>query len=427
MCANLTFDASDFTADNTFSHEFDLTERNLDELEIKETKDQTKCFIWDSTLANTAYNSFVLTKNTQSKIICEISLYKSSKTKKYLPRPTFKRLKLNGELQISNSEKSVIIALGNSEDALNFWKLVGFLNSYKNLVETDEFDESYTVVSKDKYFVEFEDKSIQQKMEDLKELINIADLSTSDIKSLTFENRKKNLRGFFKLLKNPQTQSGKSVHKYYRDKFGLPQGEENIWHYFLKKHDWILGLNADLKFVREFLDEQKVGCEDSKGRGSPQLDLLGISDFTVLVELKHSNTKIFKKSKSKGRANTWDFTSDFIEGISQCLGQKFELEKSYDGKAFIKDDDTRLDKSQIQTIDPKSVFILGNKSKEFPINQLSDENLTKNKTLERFRRNNRNIDVITYDELFERAYHIVFSKKLNKSWFNLSVDQLFED
>ena len=44
--------------------------------------------------------------------------------------------------------------------------------------------------------------------------------------------------------------------------------------------------------------------------------------------------KEIKKEKSKGRANTWDFSSDFIEGISQCLGQKFELDKVFDQKQF---------------------------------------------------------------------------------------------
>ena len=34
-------------------------------------------------------------------------------------------------------------------------------------------------------------------------------------------------------------------------------------------------------------------------------------------------------------------------------------------------------------------------------------------------RNSRNIDIITFDELFERAYHIVFEKKIdkNKNWW----------
>ena len=187
------------------------------------------------------------------------------------------------------------------------------------------------------------------------------------------------------------------------------------------------GLNADVKFITEFLDEQYVGVDNSKKRKNPSVDIFGVSEFTVLIELKHTNTNIFKKDKSKGRANTWDFTADFFEGISQCLGQKFELEKSFDIKEFVKDDNSFLDKTRIQSIDPKSILILGNKKREIPIKDLDSDNFLKNRTLERFRRNNRNIDVLTYDELFERAYHIVYSKKLEENWYWQDEKELFPD
>ena len=410
----------------TFNNEFDLTKRELSEIQIKETYGKDKCLIWDREKPEIAYNSFVLSKNNRSKTICELSFFKSSVTNKYLPRPVFKRVLIDGTIQFSKSDKNVTISLQKSEDAIQFWKLIGFLNSYKHLVDTGEFESQYKVVPKESYILEFKDKNDKQKLEDLKELIKIAELSTSDIKSLTFESRKQNLKVYLYLLKNKKLRNGIESHTFYRNKYKLRNGEEYIWHHFLKKNDWILGLNVDLKFVIEFLDEQKVGFEDSKGKGSPQTDLLGISEFTTLVELKHSNTNIFKKEKEKGRANTWDFTFDFIEGISQCLGQKFELDKSFDHKPFIKDDNTYLEKDGIQSIDPQSILLIGNKKREFPIIKNDRNNIIKNKTLQRFRRNNRNIDVLTYDELFERAYHIVFSKKLKKDWYWEDEDKLFE-
>lgn len=401
----------------TFKNEFDLTKNELNEVVIRETINQDTCFIWNVNDSSIVYNSFVLIKNSRSKTICEVAFFKSSVTHRYIPRLTFKRLLLNNEEQDTKNPTKVTIAFADSDAAHSLWKFIGFLNSYKDLVDTGEFDSQYKVVPKESYIIEFRDKNWAQKIEDLKELINIAELSTNDINALTFESRKQNLKAFYYLLINKQITNEKDSHTYYREKYPLKNGEEYIWHHFLKRHDWILGLNIDLRFIIEFLDEQKVGESDSKGKGDPQTDLLGISEFTTLVELKHSNTEIFKKDKSKGRANTWDFTSDFIEGISQCLGQKFELEKSFDRKIFIKEDSTRLDKDGIQSIDPQTILILGNKKKEFPINKSNDINLVKNKTLERFRRNNRNIDVLTYDELFERAYHIVYSKKLSKEWY----------
>lgn len=396
----------------SFDNEFDLTIQDLGLLNIKENYAKDNCIIWNTNDSSTAYNTFVISQNTKSKTVCNITFYKSSLTDKYIPRPTFKRIKIDGEEQTVNENKPINISFNTSEDAAAFWKFIGFLSSYKELVDLGDFDKSFKVVSKDSYIIEFKDKELRDKIEDLKELISLSNLTSNDIKSITFENRKKDIKAFFLLLKNIN-----NCHEAYRKKYEINVlGEEYIWHHFLKNHDWILGLNADLRFLIDFYDEQKVGMEDSQGAKSPKTDLLGISEYTVLIELKHSNTKIFKKTKSKSRANTWDFTADFIEGISQCLGQKFDLDKYFDQKSFV-NEGIRLDKSAVETIDPKTIFLVGNKRFEFPTLELVDINLLKNKTFERFRRNNRNIDVLTFDELFERAYHIIFSKKLAKDWY----------
>lgn len=404
----------------SFDNAFDLTSRKLSEIIIKETFDKDKCLIWDANDSNKVYNSFILSKNSQSKIICEISLFKSSETGNYIPRPTFKRISLKGDIKTTKSGDKVIINLSQSDTASKFWQLIGFLSSYKELVDVEEFERKFKVVPKESYILEFKDKSELQKIEDLKELVGLSKLSYDQLKELTFENRKKNLRAFLYLLKNT-----KNLRDKYREKFKIAPGEENIWHHFLKNNDWIIGLNTDLKFISDLLDEQKIGNANSKGSESPVVDLLGISEFTTLIELKHSSTDIFKKIKSKARANTWDFTSDFIEAISQCLGQKEEIEKAYQTKVFLKEDKKRLEKDKIESIDPKSVLIIGNKKREFPINDMDNENILKNNTLERFRRNNRNIDIISFDELFERAYHIVYSKKLEKDWYWLEEKDLF--
>ncbi|MFD2908345.1 Shedu anti-phage system protein SduA domain-containing protein [Flavobacterium ardleyense] len=409
----------------TFDNEFDLTSRSLDELILKETNSKDKCVIWDSNNSEIAYSSFLIGKNSQTKTICEVALFKSSETHKYLPRPVFKKIALNGDIKSTKAGDKIIIKLDSSEEAITFWKLIGFLFSYKELVDGHEFEKSYKVLPKDSYVIEFKNKTEKERIEDLKDLFKISDLSTSAIKSITFESRKQNLRAFYFLLKNVIINNTEDSLKKYSAKYSIQGGEEHIWHHFLRSHDWILGLNTDIRFVTDFLDEQKIGNPNSKGSGNPQTDLLGISDFTVLVELKHSNTEIFKKTKSKGRANTWDFTADFIEAISQCLGQKNELEKSYESKVFIKEDLSRLNKIGIHTIDPRAFLIIGNKKKEFPIKDLNDINFIKNDSLERFRRNNRNIDVITYDELFERAYHIVYSKKLPIDWYSLAENDIF--
>jgi len=410
----------------SFNNEFDLTTSDLNGVTIKETFDKDKCFIWDAHDSSKAYNAFVISKNSRSKIVCEVSFHKSSETHRYLPRLSLCRLSLDGEEQESRSHNKATIRLAKSDEAIRFWKFIGFLYSYKDLVDTDTFKSQYKIVPRHSYFLEFESKDSQQKLKDLSQLIKKADLSVKDIEQLTKQNRLKTLKIFYYLLIN-KVLRGKESHSWYREKYGLRDGEEYIWHHFLKKHDWIMGLNLEYKFIIEFLDEQKVGIPDSKGKGDPTTDLLGISEYTTLVELKHTKTRIFKSEKSKGRANTWDFTSDFIEGISQCLGQKSEFEKSFDVKDFTRGDSTVLSKDETQTIDPHTILLIGNKKNEFPINKRNAINLIKNDTLERFRRNNRNIDVLTYDELFERAYHIVFSERIPKDWYWLEESQIFTE
>lgn len=399
----------------TFDNTFNLVTGDISKIEIKENYSHDNCLIRDKTTHSTYYKTFILDENSKTKIVCEIAFYPSSVTSKYLPRLTFKKVDNNGLQREIEIKKDITIAFQKSEQALVFWKLIGFLNSFKDIVDTGEFDTSFAVYSKSKFIAEFETQTEKQKVEDIKTLINKADIKETDIRSILFEKRKHNLKAFLFLLKNIEVQGKPSI-DFYREKYSIPPGDEAIWHHFLKNNDWILGLNVDIKFIREFYDEQKVGTENSKSVGSPKTDLLGVSDFTTLIELKHSKTQIFKREKTKGRANTWDFTSDFIEGVSQCLGQKFALDRSYKTKDFVNDSGKMLDKNLTLTIDPKTVFIVGNRKVEFP-HDLDSIHHFKSQTFELFRRNNRNVDIVTFDELFERAYHTVYGDIIQQDWF----------
>ena len=402
------------TSVKTFDNTFNVIDGNIEILEVRENYDKTKCLIWDRDKSDVCYTKFILDKNSKTIILCNVSFYPSSKTGKYLPRLTFKKTDHDGKERTISSKKIINIGFNDSSKALVFWKFISFLNKYKELVDTGDFEKSYKVAPKEAYWIEFESKPQKDKIEALKELILKADLDENGIKSLVFENRKKHLKTFLHLLKDLPHEGRNSI-ELYQEFFKL-KGEEAVWHHFFKKNDWILGLNVDIKFIRDFFDEQKVGISDSQNRNSPQVDMLGISDYTTLIELKHSNTKIFKVTKtSKSRTNTWDFTPDFIEGVSQCLAQKIGLEKSANLKNYVSEGE-RLDTTAHKTIDPTVIFIIGNRKAEFPHDR-KDEHHVKSETLERFRRNNRNVDIITYDELFERAYHIVFLEKISRDWY----------
>ena len=227
----------------TFDNVFNLTKDDLSTLEIKENTHQDNCLIRDKLDTGKYYNKFIIQDNPKTKIICEISFYPSSITSKYLPRLTLKKTDPSGEIKETDIKKPVIIALKESEQALAFWKLIGFLNSFKDLVDLGEFEKSFQVVSKNAYFIEFANKDEKEKVEEIKELVLKVDLKENDIKSITFEHRKKTIKAFLYLLKNKLTHN-KLALEYYKDKYHLQDAKESVWHYFLKKNDWILGLNS---------------------------------------------------------------------------------------------------------------------------------------------------------------------------------------
>lgn len=388
---------------------FDLTSGNLSTLLIEKV-DGFNCVLKDRN--GNVYNGFILAQTDGDRVltVCDLDFQKSATDDKYQPRLTFRKTSLNFEDRKLRKDVSVVrISFNSGKDGYReFWKMVAFLHQFKDFVDLGDFQDSYKVVDNNSFILEFKSKEAAQKIKGLSELFLKANVSEDTIKQALEDTRKNTLDIFKKLLEE------KEYWKTFETENSLDMkgiGEEAVWHHFLKKHDWILGLNADIRFIRDLLSEAEVGIPDTTGKGSPEADLLGISDYTVLVELKTPNTVIFSLTKkSTARANTWSFSDDFIDGISQCLGQKFDWDKDHGSKKIVDEKHNIIDQNKVRTVDPKSIFLISNRSREIPEESANVDILTKRDTFERFRRNNRNIDIITFDELYERAYFIVHNK-----------------
>ena len=391
---------------------FDLITGDLSSLEIVEKSGGGNCFIRAKNKGN-YYGSFILDKNRETTTLCELQFYKSSTTHHYIPRPTFRKIKNDGTNQTCKGN-SIRISFNESEISQRFWDLMGFLGSFKELVDVGGFDRKYAVTAK--YTQLLKSLDTDEKIKAVTELIKNGGFTSNEIKSLVYESRKATLKRFLWLLQNRKLSDGRPYRDAYKARYQL-SGDEAMWHHFIKDNDWILGLNADLKFTSEYIDETKVGIEQTDGKGSPKSDFMGITNYTTLVELKTSDTPIFKSQRgSHSRSNTWEFSSDFISGISQCLGQKVAMDESFLSKPIVRDNGKIVPKDSVFNADVKVIFIIGCRYGQFPHNNESD-NIIKSKTFELFRRNNRNVEIITYDELFERTYHIVMTNKIPNNWF----------
>lgn len=380
---------------------FNLANQDIDKIAIYLSADGSKCFISDKENKSNFYTNFIIYDGEKVKKKCIISFDKNSRNNRFIPRLTFYKENKNGIVDSQNNK--VIIEFNATESGLfEFWKLVSFLKKYKDLVDTGDFETKYQVVDSSHYIAEFKNKKDYQKIESLKEL-NVDEFV---LNSYLSDVRKKDLKQFELMLENIVNE------EVYRSENNITQpGSESIWHHFLKNRPWILGLNTEIKFIQTFVSEASVGNPNTLNKENPSVDMLGVSDYTTLVELKTPNTKFFTNEKStKARAGTWSFTTDFIEGVSQCLAQKSFWDKNQKNKDLAVDNNI-VDQNIYRTTDPSVVFIIGNKDKELNLKNTELSIPLKRDTLERFARNNRNVVILTYDELYKRAYFMLHHTK----------------
>lgn len=232
-------------------------------------------------------------------------------------------------------------------------------------------------------------------------LIKEGIISSKDIVNTSF--RKRGLQIFTDLKNNP------NYWKTYAEQNGLKKhSEEKVWQYFFEKNQWIFGYGLDYRY-QEIL-QREVHLSDAELDGSNTVIgdyLLGDNFFTTFIELKKPSTPLFG---SKGnRSNSWKLSNELIESVSQILEHK--------ASGLI-----RLDKTQYvngeplkqKSYDSKVILIIGD-WKELEKSENTLEKEIKKKTLELFRRDSRNVEILTFDELHERACFIAEGEKIKQA------------
>lgn len=184
---------------------------------------------------------------------------------------------------------------------------------------------------------------------------------------------------------------------------------ESYWQEFFTDNDWIFGYGLNYQFLTIKSDQPSYGGEDYTGKGKQRGDYITKTNsaslkFTVLVEIKKPTSKLLAKNTHSGediryRNGAWLLGREILGGVSQlqinCKSWQEEAEN-------IKN--RELMQKSIYTVMPKGILLIGN-TKEFCDNH---EKLT---SFELFRKGLNNIEVLTYDELLERARFIIGNKE----------------
>lgn len=178
---------------------------------------------------------------------------------------------------------------------------------------------------------------------------------------------------------------------------------EASWQDFFERQSWVFGYGLDYRIMRPFGREMVVGTGGTDNRERPTVDyLMNFTNYSVLVEIKRPDTPIFQQRRA-GRSGTWRFSNDFMDAVSQVLEQKAEwLLQAQSGENYDKTGERPL---AVRTRDPKAILVIG-RGADIEGSGNIREGVVRRDTFELFRRDTRNLDIITFDELLERARFI---------------------
>lgn len=181
--------------------------------------------------------------------------------------------------------------------------------------------------------------------------------------------------------------------------------DEPKWQSFFEDNSWIFGYGLHYQYLKILQKEAHVSNVDLDGKNEVISDfLMGSTKFTVIVELKRPDTPLF--GSKIDRSESWKLSNELNSALSQILAQKAEWQI----KSEQENHDTDGNPIKQKTFDPKTILIIGNSSQYLGETK---ENRIKAKTFELYRRNSRNIEILTYDELYERADFIVNQKSVS--------------
>ncbi|MFA7193787.1 MAG: Shedu immune nuclease family protein [Candidatus Paceibacterota bacterium] len=237
----------------------------------------------------------------------------------------------------------------------------------------------------------------------IREVVKSGQISGIDIVNIAY--RKKQLELFERMLSDPDT-----VVSYRKDNNIKKLGNEAVWQHFFEVNTWIFGYGLNYVFNQP-LEGQKlertVRGSDITGSGKRADGLLkttGVVSSICLVEIKTPDTPLLELEEY--RPECWQASREFSGGIAQA--QK-TVQKTLEniGTEFRPTDKKGNPTGEVlYSYRPKSFLVIGSLS-EFS----SPEGINREKfgSFELLRRGTHEPEVITFDELLERAKFIVIN------------------
>ncbi|OKH61224.1 hypothetical protein EB72_25160 [Mycobacterium sp. SWH-M1] len=380
-------------------------------LEIRDSGQAGGFHYFFDTNRNTLITDFVLEDRPRVSTLCQITLIK--KDNGFSPRIRLwkkdktKFGKQTADHTVDADATTTVIKATVDTDSChdNFWKLIDFIQSFIGISLPDSV---FRVVTGDSALLaQLLQNQDRQVVLDAVQAAVGESLTERDIGIIS--NRKKQLATFKSLLTDPNffEQRRRELQKPGKQ----PPGDEGVWQNFFENNQWIFGYGLSL-IACETLDGEKLekittGANIFTGAGKRSDAVMrskGFISSLVFGEIKTPAAPLLEKEAYR-KPDVYQTSRELNGAVAQVqkTAAKAIRQINTDIHRLYEDDGTPTD-IQVSSIRPKQVVVLGN------LEQLAvdgNPNPEKTSAFELYRNSIHEVEIITFDELYERARFIV--------------------
>jgi len=185
---------------------------------------------------------------------------------------------------------------------------------------------------------------------------------------------------------------------------GGRRGDEAVWQDLFERHKWMVGTGAATQFLHSWDPsklEQTVRGWSMLGPGvrpDAVLRSAGAISALALLEIKSHNTPLL--AKSAYRSGVWGPSSELSGAVAQCQQAVQEVERAFERQIQRVDADSFTTGEWTAVCRPRTILVIGSLS-EFQAE--GGTSWVRFESFERYRRSLTAPEIITFDELCDRA------------------------
>jgi hypothetical protein len=235
-------------------------------------------------------------------------------------------------------------------------------------------------------------------------LASLVEEEVTDRDLIAVAYRRRELDYFNRLLHDPEFFLEKKTHSLSRD--------EDLWQNFFERNPWIFGYGLFYVFASSLEErklEQIVAGSSLAGAGKRVDALLktrGRISSLCFAEIKTHKTDLLEGSKY--RPEVWAPSRDLVAAVAQVQKTVDRAEQTIGSRLDVTDSFGNPTGENAYLVRPRSIVVIGN-LEEFQTDYGINE--PKYRSFELFRRQLVAPEILTFDELYERARFIVESSR----------------